>query len=137
MSALIDTNILFYAIDSSDNRKHEIAKEIAKRGFREETYISTQNLAEFYHQSKKKLTAAQLNEAKKIALAIIKSKSWIKISYDQSTLWNAMMKDDKKYDFWDLVIYFTAQENGVTEIITENTKDFEGLESIKITNPFR
>ncbi len=135
MKVLIDTNILFYAIDSSDRRKHEIAKEIVKTAFREEAYISAQNIAEFYHQVKRKLKLEQINAAKTVAMAIIKSKNWIKISYDAHTIWNVINKENGK-DFWDLVIYFTMLENGIEKIITENERDFKELSGIEVKNPF-
>ena len=137
MQALIDTNILLYALDEKEHKKHEIARSIVKNGFNEEIYISAQNLGELCHKGKIKFNRDQLASVKKLAMAIIKSKSWVKICYTEHTIWNVVSKDSEKYDFWDLVIYFTMLENGVTKIITENEKDFEGLRGIEVINPFK
>ncbi|MDO8428678.1 MAG: PIN domain-containing protein [Candidatus Diapherotrites archaeon] len=137
MNALIDTNILFYALDNSDSRKHKIAKELVKKGFKENAYISTQNVSEFYYLCKRKLTMEQLENAKLVALAVLKSSNWIKISYSENTVWNVIQKDNPKHDFWDLLIYFTMLEQGVTKIFTENEKDFNQFSGIEVINPFK
>ena len=37
---------------------------------------------------------------------------------------------------FDVYLYFTALDNGVYSIGTENTKDFEDFEGLEVINPF-
>ena len=137
MSELIDTNIIFYSLDDRDPVKHTVAKKILKRAFIEGAVVSTQNLAEFFYQSKKKFSPENLETSRSLALAILGSELIEKVSYTENTMSKCIFKCKKEHDFWDLVIYYTMLENGITTIITENESDFEGLKGIKIINPFK
>ena len=137
MTELIDTNIIFYSLDNREPEKHETAKRIMKNAFTAGGVVSTQNIAEFFHQSKRKFSVINLESARDLALAIISSEKIVKISYDQDTIYKTINNCKKEQDFWDLVIYYTMLENGITRIITENTDDFKTLNGVVAINPFK
>ncbi len=137
MKALIDTNILVYAIDNSDINRHLVARKLVSSCFKEGAYISTQNIGEFYYSCKRKLSPHLLEAAKALVTAIIISKAWVKVSYDGAIVSKAIANDRGQFDFWDLVLYFTMLESRVTKIITENEKDFKQFGGIDVINPFK
>lgn len=137
MKVLIDTNILLYAIDNSDQFKHQKARDIIRAAFESGAVISVQNIGEAFHKAKIKFNDDQKEAVKTLLSAILKSIAWKKISYNEKIVWNAIENNLKNKDFWDLILYYTMLDYGVTKIITENEKDFEDLEGIEVINPFK
>jgi len=138
---LVDTNILIYAYDTQDLRKHKIAVKLLEKCWDGSTiyYISAQNLAEFFVVATKKIEKSlAIEQAEQIINDISLFEGWIKINYDAKTLIKSVFLY-KKYgrSFWDSVIASTMLENQVYVIYTENTKDFENFEQITVINPFK
>lgn len=53
-------------------------------------------------------------------------------------LCNTMLKNRKGIvDIFDLYLAATMIDNGYFNILTNNTKDFEGIEDLTVVNPFR
>ena len=134
----IDTNILVYAYDITDNKKHKIAKELIARCWRKEVQytVSAQSLAEFFIVITKKVqNPLSLDQAEQIIKDITKFSSWKIIYYSEKTLIKAIEihKKTKKH-FWDALISATILEQGINKIVTENNKDF--IEGIQAVNPF-
>jgi len=139
-SFLIDSNILIYAIDNSDTRKHEIALEILEDCFgRNEIWaISYQNLAELSAVIINKIhNKNDLENARKLIKDIILVKNFKKIKYTGRTIIHAIELNQKdNIEFWDALIAATMLENKIFNIYTENTKDFSNVPGIKAINPF-
>ncbi|HLC90462.1 MAG TPA: PIN domain-containing protein [Candidatus Nanoarchaeia archaeon] len=139
--ALIDTNVLVYAYDTSDNQRHEKAKKLLERCWRKEVSyaISSQNLGEFFIIITKKVPhPLSVEEAEQIITDICSFSGWIVIHYTQKTLQQAIkLYKIRKKQFWDTMIIATMIEAGVTTIFTENEKDFSSFQQIKAINPFR
>ncbi|MDE1825802.1 MAG: hypothetical protein KGH61_04635 [Candidatus Micrarchaeota archaeon] len=71
-------------------------------------------------------------------MEIVESDKWQKINYTHDTINHAAEKFEQLgVPFWDLVIAETLKENDITEIITENGKDFDKIPWIKVRNPFK
>ncbi len=138
MNALIDTNILFYAYDTSQGEKHLKARAIVEDIFpgNEKAYVSVQNLAELFSTLVKDSKNPVKKEiAEEIINGFLLSGNWIKISYGPQTISGSMRIFEKGFHFWDCVIAATALENLITTIYTENLKDFEKIHGIKAINP--
>ena len=137
---LIDTNILVYAFDNSERKKHEIALNILKKcSERKEIYaLSSQNLAEFFIvMSSKVKNKVNKKEVQDIIENIIEFEGFEKINYDESTVLKSIkIHIENKVDFWDALIASTMLNNGINEIYTENIKDFSKIPDIKCINPF-
>jgi predicted nucleic acid-binding protein len=75
--------------------------------------------------------------AKTIVEGIIESENWAKIDYNSRTVRKAAItvNNDNSLHFWDALIAETMIENKITEIYTENTKDFEKIPGIRAINP--
>ncbi len=134
---LLDTNILVYAVDSTDKRKHEIAKEIIEDCFRgQKIAISLQNLAEFFITATKKIDKPlTAKEALETIQLLIEVKDFKKISLNENTLIKAI-ELSAQAPFWDAMIAATMLQNGINHIYTENTKDFQ-IPGITAINPFK
>ena len=136
---LIDTNLLVYAYDTTDEQKHKAARSLIEKCWKKRTkyVISSQNLAEFFMIATKKIpNPIKIEEAEQIVNDICSFSCWKIINYTESTLKKAieLYKKDKK-SFWDSLIISTMLENGITNIYTENIKDFRDFEGITTINP--
>lgn len=137
---LIDTNILVYAYDNTDKRKHAIAQALLEKCWKKEiTYaISSQNLAEFFITITKKVPhPLSIVQAEQIIADICSFSGWKVLQYNQNTLLLAIkMYEKHKKHFWDALILATMREAGITHIYSKNEADFKIFENITVINPF-
>ena len=135
---LVDSNVLVYAYDKSDARKHNIAMESVKQLWLEQDGIlSIQNLVEFYSVVTKKISSPiPIDNAKQIVLDLIDGFQVIR--YDESTIINAI-NNQAIYGipFFDALLVAAMEENSIDTIITENEKDFKKVKWVKAINPFK
>ncbi len=136
---LVDTNILVYAYDATDKKKHQKAKELLEQCWeRKKKYvISVQNLAEFLVVITKKVPfPLSIEDAEKIINDIIHFTHWKVLHYNQETLLKgiALYKKSKKH-LWDAMLAATMLEAEINHIYTENTADFANFENIIVVNP--
>ncbi len=134
----MDTNILVYSALKEQGNKHTIAiKVIGELIDKKEMILSTQNLAELSRVLLEKVEPSiSVDAVKKI---IFGYSNYINIiSYSQTTIINALsIKREYSLHFFDSLLAATMQENGISQIITENTKDFEKISWLKVSNPFK
>ena len=137
---LIDTNVLVYAYNIDDLKKQKIAKELLNKCWkRERTYaISSQNLAEFFYVSTKKIPKPlSLDCAEQLIHDIAVFSQWKVINYTEETLLKAVQMHKKtQKKFWDAVLAATMLQHNVTHIYTEDIADFKDY-SIIAVNPFK
>ncbi|MBI3033083.1 PIN domain-containing protein [Candidatus Woesearchaeota archaeon] len=135
---LLDSNILIYAYNRSEEYKGKIAEEIIEDciGRDIKGCTSFQCLGEFskvmiskYHISCK--------EVKEIIKDLCSLQHFRKIHYDKTTIISALdLSENYNLHFWDALIVATMLENGIYQIYTENTKDFKKIPQISAVNPF-
>ncbi|HHE36998.1 MAG TPA: PIN domain-containing protein [Candidatus Cloacimonetes bacterium] len=135
---LIDTNILVYAYDQIDERKHKISNEIVKKAWEDGTLITLQNLCEFFIVITKKVEKpVSVKQAREIVEDILSSEEWIIIDRTEESQKKAMkLNQEKRIHFWDALIIASMIEYGIKEIITENVSNFSKIKSIKPINPY-
>ncbi len=137
---LIDTNVLIYAYDKTDKKKHSIAKKLLEKCWRREATfaISIQNLAEFFVVVTQKVPSKlTVEKAGQIISDITEFSHWRLLRYDEHTLKMAInIHGATKQHFWDALISATMLKEGVLHIYTENIGDFKRVEHIHAINPF-
>lgn len=136
---LIDTNILVYAYDTSEGNKHEASRDLLIQIWKEGGgIICLQNLMEFFVVITKKVeNPIDVAEARTIVEDFLKSDNWRIIDRDVDTFLNAVnLVSEHEIHLWDAVIAACMKENDLTEIVTENKKDFEKIPDIKVIIPF-
>ncbi len=136
---LIDTNILVYAYDSSEGKKHEVANELLKKIWQEGGgVVCLQNLMDFFVVITRKVkTPVTISQAKIVVGDFLKSENWLVIDRDEDTFLSAIdLVANHEVSFWDSMIASCMKENEITQIVTENKKDFEKAPDIKVSSPF-
>jgi predicted nucleic acid-binding protein len=134
----LDTNVICYAYDSSESSKKDACRKFVGEVLRGEVrgVISNQILVESFNTLTKKL-GVKRDEAGIITKAFIASKYCRKIDYTHNTVEKAL-NGSIRYGapFLDVLIAETMKENDVTDIITENLKDFVRIPGIKVISLF-
>ncbi len=132
--ALVDTNILVYLIDKTDEKRHRKAKEWFKsiKG-QENLFVSAQNLREFSSIALKK-SSLHVNEINKILRLFADAFDLIFDNFEDIIKANNKIEKTRK-NFWDALLAATMQRHFISVILTENTKDFKKIKGIKAINP--
>lgn len=130
----LDANILVYAIDPTDPRKHEIARNLWEAARDNPCVLTTQTLAETYNAvSKKKPERA---EDAYVALSALSSEVHV-VSANVSDFEDAMTAHrSRPVHFWDAMLWSTARRHGCKVIVTENMPDWPLVEGVLYFNPF-
>lgn len=137
--ALIDTNILCYALDTSDPVKRTIAADLLSQCWRSEIdlAVSVQNLAEFSIVMTEKVKNPVPDETvARFIHNIVSFDGWTIISYDAETILDAMnIQKTCSLHFWDALLAATMRQHTIETIYTENSH-FNKVPWIKAINPF-
>ncbi len=136
---LIDTNILVYAYDTSEGEKHTAARDLVRHLWIDGGgVVCLQNLMEFFVVITRKVEKpVDVATAKGLVQDFIESDKWSVIDRDADTLITALELVAKHgIHLWDAAIAATMLENDVTEIVTENSKDFSKIPTLQVKKPF-
>lgn len=135
---LIDTNILVYAYDESEGKRHEICKRLIDECWRlrEKYSIAIQNLSEFYVVITKKIEyPVPMETAKELIGDIIEFQNWIVIDYNAHTIPSAIeINIAYGVHYWDALLAATMRENNIFSIYTEGG-DFKNIPWLNVINP--
>jgi len=132
----IDTNILVYANDRSDKRKHQIAKNIILDGIKKEcAVISAQVLIEFYVIITQKVKETLTHEVALQDIRLLRYFEIIAIDFDLIIKAIDILHKNK-LSYWDSLILAAAITSGVGILYSEDLNHGQVNGDIKIVNPF-
>ena len=126
----VDTNVLIYLHDSSDQRKREIAKNILS----DNPIISTQVLSEFINVTRRQIP---LNKPEILIYCaeLLKDCALTLVSYD--ILKNAASLILKyNLQIFDSIIVASAIENKCAILFSEDMQHNQRINTLTIINPF-
>ncbi|GGA53786.1 PIN domain-containing protein [Sphingomonas psychrolutea] len=130
----LDTNVLFYAFDSSEPAKRRIAADIFLRLQALDVVITTQVLGEFINAVSRKNPAVKAD-----AIALVESWSSLFSVVDTKSahlLTAARLADRYKLQFWDSLIIAVARSSDVEVMLTEDMQDGATIDGMTLLNPF-
>lgn len=129
-----DTNLLVYAVDSSDSTKHKLTIALLDKIIPCNCVLTLQSLCEFYYVVTRKghlstkLAKSQLADWQLLFPTVIAK---------ASTLHRALsVIDIHKLSFWDAMLWATAREAGVTILLSEDFQHNQTIDTVRIINPF-
>lgn len=132
----IDTNILVYAFDSSEQEKQAIAQNLINaEGATGEIVLSTQVLQEFFVIVTRKLkTPLSIDDASK-TVQLFSAYPLIQIS--PKLILKAIERHrDESFSFWDALIVEAALESNCKVLLSEDMQDGRRIGKLEIRNPF-
>ena len=136
--ALIDTNILCYALDASEPVKRAACAELLARCWRSEINlsVSVQNLAEFSVVMTEKVRNPVPDAIVTRFIEHIRAfDGFLVLSYDAQIIVDAIaIRKTYSLHFWDALLAATMKENSVEIIYTEDAH-FAKIPWITVINP--
>jgi predicted nucleic acid-binding protein len=137
--ALIDTNILCYALDAGEPEKRAVAVELLSQCWHNEIalVVSVQNLAEFSVVMTEKVKHPVPDAiVKQFIQNIVSFDGWTVINYDPGTIMNAVeIRHKYSLHFWDALLAATMKQHTIWTIYTEDSH-FKNVPWITIIDPF-
>jgi predicted nucleic acid-binding protein len=130
----VDTNVLIYAVDRADLKKHAAANAwrahlwATRRG-----RVSVQVLQEFYAKISTKWPAARDNARAEIMDLI----AWNPVQIDTVLIQAGWKIQDRfQLSFWDSLIVAAAKIAGCRYLLTEDLNSGQDLDGVSVINPF-
>lgn len=137
--ALVDTNILCYALDAGEPEKRAVAAELLLRCWRSEITlaVSVQNLAEFSVVMTEKVQHPVPGAVvTRFIRDIVSFDGWTVIGYDPGTIMDAVgIQGMFSLHFWDALLAATMKQHDIGMIYTEDSH-FKKIPWIKTIDPF-
>lgn len=132
----VDTNILAYAHDASEEEKQPIAKALIDDLWESERgTLSTQVLQEFYVVATRKFEPPlSRTEAREL---VGHYGEWGLVRIDLVMIVNASkVEEEHQLTFWDALIIEAARRSGANRLVSEDLQSADTIEGIAIENPF-
>lgn len=132
--AFFDTNIFFYAFDSKDLRKQQIARNLLSRDSdRRRGVVSGQVHLEFAANLIKKFGFS--GEDVLLAMKIFEPFAFVPVI--PPLIKSAVeLHTNKGFSIWDATIVSAALDSQCTTLYSEDLQDGQSLGLLKIVNPF-
>jgi predicted nucleic acid-binding protein len=133
-TVFVDTNIFLYALDQTDPRKQEAARNWRARLWRTRSgRLSVQVLQEFYANVLRKWPSAH-----DVARAEIRDLcAWRPVAMDAELLESGWKIQDRHHlSFWDSLIVAAAKSSSSRYLLTEDLQPGQDLDGIVVVNPF-
>ena len=136
MTALVfvDTNVLIYALDSTDPKKQHTAKAWSSHLWNSQTgRVSFQVLQEFYAQVVRKWPAFRA-----LARAEVRDLlTWAPVPVDGVLLQRSWdVQDRYQLSFWDSLIVAAAQSASCRFLLTEDLQSGQDFDGLVVISPF-
>jgi predicted nucleic acid-binding protein len=133
----VDTNILIYAHDSSAGAKHERARALVERLWRERSgVVSTQVLQELAVNLRRK--AGRPLDAEATREIVADYLTWqVVVNGGEAILEALDLEARYQISFWDALVVEAAQASGAEILYSEDLSDGQSYGSLRVVDPLR
>lgn len=131
----LDTNILIYAIDSSQGNKHKLAGRLLLQAAIMRQPLMLQSLNEFAAV----VTRKRLMAASQLVKIIQYHEKSFQIMASQTEDLFAAVRAQQAHNlsFFDALLWATSKRAGCQILLTEDFQDGRSLEGVQFVNPFK
>ena len=132
----IDSNLLIYAFDESDEQKRLTANRTLNELWAEGSgALSVQVLQEFYWNVTRKIRTPLARPA---AWKVVDNYAqWCGVTSAQEVEAALRIESEFQISFWDALIVASARKCGATCVLSEDMQHCQIIDGIEIVNPFR
>lgn len=136
MLTFVDTNVLVYAHDASEEDKRPVAQGILEELWASRSgALSTQVLQELYVVATRKLTPPMSRPEAREILAIYST--WELVKIDAEMILDATrLEAQARLSFWDALIVEAARRSGAQRVVSEDLQAGRRFGSVVVENPF-
>jgi predicted nucleic acid-binding protein len=132
----IDTNVLVYAHDRSEETKYRQAKRLILDGIlNEKIVVSTQVLSEFYVTVTQKIKVKLPIAIAKKEIILLNSIDIVEIDYNL-IIQAINVSQNQKLSYWDSLIVAAALKAKCTILYSEDLNRDQIIDGLTIRNPF-
>ncbi len=132
----LDTNVLFYAYDTSDPAKQAAAEALLRQAVANANgVVSTQVLGEFFHATVVRKEVLNADEAERAISAI----AHLRVVDIDVPLVHAAISYHRRYQlrYWDALVLAAAKRSGCADLLSEDFNDGQDYDGVHARNPFR
>ena len=135
-AAFVDTNVLVYAADAGDRRKHDTARALLRSLGPERTMVSAQVLAEYASVMTHPRKGAR--RARDVAAHVARMHlAWRVVSLNAEIVLAALEAQERwGLAYYDAQIWASAVLGGVSVVLSEDFSDGATLGGIRFADPF-
>ncbi|MGQ0619369.1 MAG: PIN domain-containing protein [Panacagrimonas sp.] len=136
MKQFFDTNILIYALDTTEGERHRIASELVRDSLKEQRLVvSTQVLQEFRYLARGRLRGRLMVEA--VELMFEEFARYCGTGTDLPLLRAAIRRADADtLNLYDAIVLEGALRTGCTELLSEDLQHGRVFGRLTVRNPF-
>jgi predicted nucleic acid-binding protein len=133
----VDTNVLAYAHDTSDQARQPVAAGLLERLWRSrEGVLSTQVLTEFYVVVTRKFDPPLTRREARTLVDVYAA--WPVVQVDAQLIVAASgLEEQHSFSFWDALIIEAARRSGADRLVSEDLQHGRRIAGLVIDNPFR
>ena len=133
----VDTNILMYAHDTSVGEKHERARALLEKLWRDRTgVVSTQVLQELSVNLRRK--AGRPLDVKATREIVADYLAWqVVVNNGESILEALDLEARYQISFWDALVIQAAHSSGAEVLYSEDLSDGQTYGAVRVINPLR
>ena len=131
----VDTNILIYAHDTAAGAKHERAKALVEKLWRERTgVVSTQVLQELAVNLRRK--AGKPLDTRATREVIVDYLTWqVVVNNGESILEALDLEQRYRISFWDALIVHAAEASGASVLYSEDLSNGQRYGAVEVVDP--
>lgn len=135
-TVFVDTNVLVYARDATEEDKQRIAARwMAELWAARAGRLSVQVLQEYYVTATRKLDPPRHRDL--VREDVVALQAWKPVEIDLVVLERAWSLEDRYgLSWWDAQIVAAALAAGCTHLLTEDLQDGQDLDGLKVVDPF-
>jgi predicted nucleic acid-binding protein len=131
----VDSNVLIYAVDEANPRKHEAAMRWRSELWKSRLgRVSFQVLQEFYANVYRKWPAAREQARAEVRNLL----AWRPLAINFKIMEDAWIIQDRyRISFWDSLIVAAAKAASCRYLLTEDLQADEDFDGVVVVNPYR
>jgi predicted nucleic acid-binding protein len=133
----LDTNVFIYAVDPTDQRKQEIARDLLRQGLINGSTCTSYQVTQEWLNVVLKLARIPLGVPQARAF-IDRAILPITSVWPSAVLFHAALDAHGRWSlsFYDALIVAAAQQSGATTLVSEDLPDGQRLGTVTVWNPF-
>jgi len=133
----IDTNVLVYANDRSENVKHDRAKQILVEGIENGNIVlSTQVLCEFFVTVTRKIKVRLPENTAKEEILLLRAVEIVEIDF-KLVIQAIDISNKIGLSYWDSLIAAAATKARCNVLYSEDLNHGQSIDSVTVVNPFK
>jgi predicted nucleic acid-binding protein len=136
LTDFVDTNVLVYALDEDQGKRHETARALVENLWEsEQGVLSTQVLQELYVTLTRRLRKPMTRPRARAIVERYATWPTHQVTTDD-ILAASELEQRHSLSFWDALIVVAAQRLRASRVVTENMQPDRAFGGVRISNPF-